>query len=148
MTIIRDGNGTRWVEIPERKRRKPARALRFAELKVGDQLRRDWDNVLVTGRARWYYLVTDLWFDPVAGQDDEVAGQMVGIAHIDPRTGEACRKQSHTLRGLASQGFHYAELDFIAHIKAAIVGIAEGKVVGIGRGLVIRKHPKLPSRLL
>jgi hypothetical protein len=30
VTIIRDDNGTRWVEMPVRKRRAPARALRFA----------------------------------------------------------------------------------------------------------------------
>ena len=148
MTWITDNTGRRWVDVPERKRRKPGRALRFADLKVGDQLRRDYAHILASGRTvRWYYLVTDLWFDPVAGQDDEVAGRMVGIAHIDGR-GDTNRKETHTLRGLASQGFHYAELDYIALAKAAIAGIAEGKVVGIGRGRVIRQRPKLPTSIL
>jgi hypothetical protein len=148
MTLITDGNGTRWVETPVRKRRKPARALRFAELKVGDQLCRDWNNVLVAGKARWFYLVTDLWFDPVAGQDDETAGRMVAIAHINPRNGETRRKESHTLRGLASQGFHYSGIDFVEHTKAKIAGMIAGNVIGIGRGLVIRKRPKLPGKPL
>lgn len=36
VTWIVDQNGRRWVPQQVRKRRKPARALRFADLKVGD----------------------------------------------------------------------------------------------------------------
>jgi hypothetical protein len=146
MTIIRDQNGTRWVEIPLRKRRKSPRALRFAEIKVGDQLMFKWPDHLNAGVVVWYYLVTDLWFDPVAGQEDETAGRMVGIQHIDWRSGEADgRKQPHTLRGLASQGFHYADIDFMAQLKAANQGMAEGKVIRIGQGHLIRRRPKVPD---
>lgn len=146
MTIITDENGTRWVEIPARKRRKSPRALRFAEIKVGDQLTRKWPNHLSAGMVAWYYLVTDVWFDPVAGQMDEIAGRMVGIQHIDCRSGDLQgRKQPHTIRGLASQGFQYAEIDYMAHVKATNQATAEGAVIGIGRGHVIRQRPKVPG---
>jgi hypothetical protein len=145
MTIIRDDNGTRWVELPPRRRRKPSRAVRFAEVKVGDQLVRGlgvWDGRLNV----WYYIVTDLWFDPVAGQDDETAGRMVAVRSICPRTGEPRRhKEPHTLRGLASQGFRYADIDFSAHVKAVREAMADGAVVGIGKGHVIRRRPKVPG---
>jgi hypothetical protein len=36
MTRITDSSGTRWVRPEKRKRRKPARALRFANIKEGD----------------------------------------------------------------------------------------------------------------
>jgi hypothetical protein len=142
MTWITDGNNTRWVAIPPRKRRKSPRAVRFAEIKVGDQLMQEYrlDGVQV-----WYYVVTDLWFDPVAGQDDETAGRMVAIRSICPRTGEPRhRKEPHTLRGLASQGFRYADIDFPAHVQAVKKAIADGEVVGIGEALVIRRRPKVP----
>lgn len=147
MTIIRDGEGTRWIEIPPRKRRKPARALRFAEIKVGDQLMRTWENMLHGSAILvWYYRVSDLWFDPVAGQYDDTAGRMVAIQLISPRTGEANgRKEPHTVRGLASQGFRYADIDYIAHTTARNAAMTAGTVVGIGKGHVIRARPKLPS---
>jgi hypothetical protein len=97
MTIIHDGtNPPRWVEIPLPKRRKSPRALRFANLAVGDQLMKGWTSkgwrggvddmkkpAIELSKNVWYYLVTDLWFDPVAGQDNDVAGRMVAIVHID-----------------------------------------------------------------
>lgn len=145
MTQITDGSGTRWVEIPQRKKRKSPRAVRFAEIKAGDQLMRElgvWDARMHV----WYYIVTDLWFDPVAGQDDETAGRMVAIRSICPRTGEPRhRKEPHTLRGLASQGFRYADIDFPAHVQAVKEAMADGEVVGIGKGHVIRRRPKVPG---
>jgi hypothetical protein len=145
MTWIIDGSGTQWVEVPLRKRRKSPRAVRFAEIKVGDQLMRKWTAY----DARidvWYYVVTDLWFDPVAGQKDETAGRMVAIRSIDPQTGEPrLRKEPHTIRGLASQGFMYSDIDFPNIVQATIHGLAEGKVIGIGQGHVIRRRPKVPS---
>jgi len=130
-----------------RKRRKSPRALRFADLKVGDQLLKVYSDPIDTEQKRtWYYLVTDLWFDPVAGQEDETAGRMVGIAHIDPRTGEPrSRKEATTLRGLASQGYRYSDLDFMTLRKTTIAAAIEGKVVGIGRGHVIRRRPKIAA---
>jgi hypothetical protein len=145
MTLITDGTGTHWVEIPPRKRRPPSRAVRFADVKVGDQLARTWPNYMNHGDGVvvWHYVVTDLWFDPVAGQRDETAGRMVAIQRIDWRTGNLVdRKEGHTLRGLASQGFRYAGLDYMSQVKAVLAAKAAGDVVGIGMGHVIRRRPK------
>lgn len=133
MTWITDDTGTRWVEYPKRKRRKSPRALRFAEVKVGDQ-------VMLEPNGHWYrkipqyFIVTDLWFDPVAGEENETAGRMVAYRAIG-EDGEPCgRKRGTTLRGLASQQFQYADIDYIAHCKARAEVMGKGKVVGIGRG--------------
>lgn len=155
MTWITDGSGTRWVELPARKRRKSPRAIRFANIKVGDQVMRTYTSRGWRGgiddtsapptelsQTTWYYIVTDLWFDPVAGQDNRVAGEKVAIARIQPDGQIYPRKEPHTKRGLASQGFHYADHDFIAFVKQRQE--AEN-VVGIGFGRVIRRRPKLPN---
>ena len=145
MTWITDGSGTRWIDVPLRKKRASPRAIRFADIKVNDQLMHRWtshDNKSVT----WYYIVTDLWFDPVAGQKDETAGRMVAVRMLDAQTGEPKqRKQSHTLRGLASQQFHYADIDFAAHCKAVFEAKADGGVVSIAFGHAIRRRPKIPG---
>lgn len=141
---VTDDSGTRWVEYAERKRRKPARALRFAGLIIGDQLmekaRGDWGRKFPT-----FWLVTDLWFDPVAGQRDGTAGRMVAVIRIDQHGELVGEKYRHTLRGLASQGFHYAKHDRIAECKARLAAMKDGSVVGIGLG---RARPKLPGRRL
>lgn len=144
MTWVTDNTGTRWIEYEPRKRRTSPRAVRFSDLKVGDQLmrlRKDWDDRM---RAA-YYIVTDLWFDPVAGQRDETAGRMVAIRSLDDNGLERKRKEPHTLRGLASQGFHYADVDYIALKVAEKAAQEVGAVVGIGYASVIRKRPKLPG---
>lgn len=125
MTWIRDGNGTRWVDPVPRKRRKPARALRFANLQEGDVLlhRTKWhtevheppiladmklanDNRRTeTKTAVGFALCVYRWFDPVEGYNDPTAGQMVGVRGISYRGAEAGVRR-HTLRGLASQGYH------------------------------------------
>jgi hypothetical protein len=147
-----DDDGRMWTEIPRRKRRKSPRAVRFAEIKVGDQLMREYrlDGFCSIDRKDrvqiWYYVVTDLWFDPCAGQHDETAGRMVAIQSICPRTGDPRpHKEPHTLRGLASQGFHFADIDFLAHAKARNQAMADGAVVGIGKGHVIRRRPTVPG---
>lgn len=155
MTWITDGGGTRWVEIPTRKRRRSPRALRFADIKVGDQLMKVWRQTGWRGgkddmkgppvdlsRCVWYYAVTDLWFDPVRGQENRVAGEMVGIVRINQDGTYALRKEPHTKRGLASQGFHYADLDLCALAQRRQ---QSENVVGIGRGHVIRRRPKTPG---
>lgn len=143
MTWITDDTGTRWVDMPPRVRRKPARALRFSEIRAGDQLMRRYKHYDGTMQT-WYYFVTDLWFDPVAGQSDETAGRMVAIMMLDARTGDPwLRKEPHTVRGLASQGFHYADIDFPAHVKATNAAREEGKVAPISFAKVIRARPKL-----
>ena len=139
MTWITDGTGTNWVDIPVRKRRKSPRAVRFANVKVGDQLMKIWKDIVRGGPVTWYYVVTDLWFDPVKGQDSPVAGEMVGLRQIKPSGDLYQRKEPHTKRGLASQGFHYADRDFVAFAKQRME--AEN-IVGIGFGKVIRQRPK------
>jgi hypothetical protein len=104
MTRVTDRHGTRWVKYAKRKRRKPGRAVRFANIKVGDLL------ALRKSDGDYYnnVIVTDLWFDPVAGERDETAGMMVAIRWL--RDGkEFGAKRQHTRRGLAMQGYDYAD---------------------------------------
>lgn len=108
MTWITDSNGTRWVEPVKRKERKPPRALRFADVKVGDQIMHAVESKrIVNGvevpymRGVHYYVVTDLWDDPVEGQSDPLKGKMVGYAQIDDRGEVSNRKSKTTIRGLA-----------------------------------------------
>ena len=89
-----------------------------------------------------YYIVTDLWFDPVIGQSDPIAGQMVGYSMIMSDGSIHKCKSSTTIRGLASQQFHYSDIDFIALAKTR-AGVAN--VVGIGHANTIRKRPKIPG---
>jgi hypothetical protein len=146
MTWIVDQFGRRWVEPVPRKRRAPGRALRFAELKVGDQ---------IMAPTRWatqnsviYYIVTDLWFDPVCGQLDETSGLMVAIRRLG-QDGEPCaRKERHTLRGLAQNGYHYSDIDYASMAKARLQAHRDGKLIGIGVGKMIRARPKLPGKPL
>jgi hypothetical protein len=159
MTWIYDGNGPgMWVELPLPKPRKSPRALRFANLEIGDQLMKSWTSkgwrggiddmkapAVELSQNRWYYLVTDRWFDPVAGQDNDLAGQMVAIVHIDQDGIPFSRKEPHTLRGLASQGFQYADRDFITFCRDRSEAMQAGSVVGIGFGRVVRRRPKLPG---
>lgn len=153
---------TRWNdETAPKRRRKSARALRFAEIKVGGQLMVSYASEYQTSdgaggyktcknpRSVWYWVVTDLFFDPVAGEYDETAGRMVAIKRLCPHTGEPIQgKRSHSIRGLASNGYHYADVDFMALMAARLQGKATGDVVEIGRGHVIRRRPKVPGRLL
>jgi len=161
MTWITDGSGTRWVDVtPARKKRKSPRAVRFADIKVGDQLMKTYTTKGSGGRddphghsrelhqATWYYIVTDLWFDPVAGQENHVAGEMVAISLIRSDGKIRSRKEPHTKRGLASQAFHYADRDYITDCKTVVTAVKQGKIVGIGMGQVIRRRPKLPGHRL
>lgn len=141
-----DGWG-QFVRRVERKRRRKPRAIRFAEVKVGDVLvQRDrlqytsetvkptivptanTNAELVEHRATSWAVVTDLWLDPVAGECDEVAGQMVGLRTL--RHGvEVGNKWSTTRRGLASQQWHYAtevEIADLAKRRRAVEAIRSG----------------------
>lgn len=162
MTLVRLPDGTsRSVHNPRREKRKRG-AGRFAEIKVGDQIMQRvvsrWDTVALDDRAAndaaWikherdhgfsYAIVTDLWFDPVKGETDPVAGQMVAVQHL--RQGKpVMSKRAHTVRGLASNGFVYADRDEIAHWEAVRAAHEAGQVVGISLGRVIRKRPKNPE---
>lgn len=69
---------------------------------------------------------------------------MLAIQHIyDHGPG---RKEAHTLRGLASQGFRYADVDYEAHLAAWRHARDSGTAVGIGYAHVIRARPKVPGR--
>lgn len=134
-------------------KRRPGKPARFADVKVGDQLVKRHEvytfndkDERVNRMEPFYYVVTDTWFDPVAGQLNEYCGQMVGVARIDARTGEVQpHKRAHTRMGLASNGFRYADIDFIAAVTARNQGLADGSVIGIGVGRIIRARPKLPA---
>lgn len=146
MTLITDGSGTRWVEVPQKKRRGSPRALKFAAIKVGDQIMQK-PRESFYRKIPVYYVVTDLWFDPVAGQRDATAGQMVGYAQIR-EDGSVWTKSKTTLRGLASQQFDYADMDFMAMCKARLAALTDGEVIPISKARAIRRRPKLPGSRL
>lgn len=155
MTLIVDDNGTRWVELPKRKRRAKAKRGRFSEIDVGDQLvqcRSFSGTVLTDGTVRRhapttiYAIVTDLWFDPVRGDENAWSGQMVGIRMLDARGETIGPKRAHSRSALASEGYHKADFDYIAWAKVRLEEVQTGKVVGIHAGHVIRKRPKTITR--
>jgi hypothetical protein len=144
VTWIVDDNGTRWVDVTRhRKTRKSPRAIKFAALKVGDQIMQKPRPGFYRGIAT-YYVVTDIWFDPVAGQDNEAAGTMVGFAQVKS-DGTLSRKRSTPIRGLASQQYDYADKDYVglATARAAAMKEPDGAVVGIGYARTIRQRPKI-----
>lgn len=145
-TLIHDDSGSRFVPWPgwywvgdklvERARRKPARARRFGELQVGAVLihrgkviseRRvqhpphvandDWRRDVQHYAS--FHLVVHRWFDPVAGQDDPIRGEMAGVVPINTM-GQQKRATAHTLRGLAQQGYTYADPEQADRVRAFI----------------------------
>lgn len=162
MTWIIDESGRRWVDPPPpRVKRKRGRG-RFSEIKVGDQIMQRiisrWDTYgkpppgvandpapvrHEKDHGYAYAIVTDIWFDPVAGQSDPLKGEMIGIQPL--RQGIPIGdKRAHTIRGLASNKWEYADRDEIAHWEAVRSGVDAGTVVGIGRGRR-RKPPRDPA---
>lgn len=141
-----------WEDVTRvRKKRKPVRAVRFADVKVGDQLVVRFNNYDDTVRD-WFYQVTHIWFDPVAGfraegEPDQEAGIMVAIQRINSMGIPYGRPDKHTRRGLASQKYHYAKIDYIGMCKARLEGLNAGSVVGIGAAKRIKKHPSLSKPL-
>lgn len=97
----------------------------------------------VDPRGRIYYLVTDIWFDPVKGQRRRGSGEMVAVRAIDQAGQERGSKWAHTITGLAAQGYQPADVDFIALARARADGVATGQVVGIGFGRALRMRPKI-----
>lgn len=142
MTWITDNTGTRWVEIQQPKRRKSPRPLRFDNIAVGNQL-------MLKPQENWwrkipqYFIVTDLWFDPVDGEEDPTKGRMVALRRIGEDGEPHHRKSKTTVRGLASQQYHYADIDYVAHCKARLAGSEGGAVVGIGVGRALKSRPKI-----
>lgn len=123
MTWITDGSGTRWVPQQTRKRRAPSVPKRFANLKAGDILIHR-TKVRSTFHPRLgaivaaneeeeitthsgFALCLYRWRDPVAGHRDHWAGEMAGVVSLGSH-GWLDSPWAHTLRGLASQGYHMA----------------------------------------
>lgn len=151
-TLNNPGNGRQpyFVKAPARKRRAPARALRFGTLEAGAVLIQrgvaKWDEHvdhpfpvanedLRRVEKRWLGLaiVTDRWFDPVAGEDDPLKGQMAGLRRVN-QYGLSGGKTAHTLRGLASQGYRYATpeqarlvSEFVAVMTVLVMDWKEGR---------------------
>lgn len=148
------------------KRRRAPRALRFAEVKVGDILiQRDklrgyiergeptamptanCNNRMEPMHATCWAIVTDLWLDPVLAERDETRGRMVGLRYF--QNGQAVgSKWSTTLRGLASQQWNYATQEEIAEQEAKrrlIEAVRAGEAVPISRSPKAR--PKGPRPL-
>lgn len=149
MTWITDDTGTRWVEAPPRKKRALGKR-RFEDVKVGDYVMRDrvsgWTGNRTSGssKSREYAVVTDLWFDPVKGQREREHGEMVAIRWIMEGV-PVSSKWPHTLRGLATNGYTYADRDPVAEHAAKVQAQREGVLVGIGQAHVIRRRPKQPG---
>lgn len=131
MRVIRGGKDR--PRKPRQRRRSP-RALRFENVKVGDILiqanktlvskphkvppgmAKPTNDVEDDYEVRHYeclVVVTDRWFDPVYGQSDATAGQMVGVQYYRDR-GPIGSKFGYTLRGLASNRYRYATPEEVA----------------------------------
>jgi len=111
-----------FVERQEPKQRAKPRALRFADVQVGEIVRHQalWrfevadptslesanDNRRTkSGVAHGFGIIEHRWFDPVAGERDPIAGELVAVRRISWR-GPERGLTKHTIRGLASQGYH------------------------------------------
>lgn len=152
MTLITDENGTRWVDTPPRKRRAPRTGGRFSALEVGQQLVKTYTirwtraGVEESSRHTYHAIVTDLWLDPVAGEENPWRGQMVAIASIGP-DGRLSKKRGMSRHALACDGWHKTDIDYRAMCVARVAAMKAGDVVGIGAGRRIRARPKLPGGL-
>lgn len=104
---------------------------RFANVKIGDQLeqpasRMSWlraDDTRDPERPAQVAVVTHRWYDPIERRE------YVALASIlrDGTVGDPQIK--HTIRGLAQQGWRYAERDWIRYAQA----LDAGEVVPIRR---------------
>jgi len=146
MVWIIDNAGRRWVDDPPEKRRKPPRVRKFANLSVGDQVMQTTTAEYINSagrRSAAYYHVSDMWFDPVDGQDDPIKGQWVALVRIAGDGSTNGRKVKIKLRGLASQGYEPADIDYIELCKTRLEAADSGAVVGIGAARAIRARPKV-----
>lgn len=137
-----DGTVTVKDNPPPKPPRKPANR-RFADVAVGDYLIKERKYRLGERlvRSMEYSIVTDLWFDPVKGEEDRQKGDMVAIATIT--RGRTFGKQAHTLRGLASNGWKYFGGDPFDLHDTLVEAVKSERVVGIGQAHIIRKRPKI-----
>lgn len=145
--------GPTWTPITlRRSRRKPRTGGRFSEIAVGDSLLlvriARWqeirDGAERTARYEIAYVVTDLWFDPVAGEENPWQGQMTAVAQVRP-DGSLGRKTRYSRHALAAVGFQKTDADHVGLAKARHEGAKAGKVVGIGRARALRRRPRLPG---
>lgn len=121
-------------------------ARRFEGIRVGDQLlQRGSVGAFNRLYPDIYWIVTDLWFDPVRGQHKRANGEMVAVQQIGPDGKGRGRKTPHTIRGLAANGFERATMDYADFCAQREAARQEGTVVNIRFGAVIRKRPKLPG---
>lgn len=111
-------------------------ARRFEAIAVGDQLMNS------AWRAAPYFIVTDVWFDPVRGFKKRESGEMVAVRAIGSDGQLKGPKLGHTIRGLAAQGFVQADIDYISIAAARHQGIADGVVVPIRK-----PRPLLPTKI-
>lgn len=115
---ITDNSGTRDVWVEDRKRRSfnPAKdGRRFKDVKIGDQLAHvtptrfsltsPSKRLIIDPSIVTYVVVTDRWFDPVAGQHNASKGDMVAVQRLGRDGKPEGSKRAHTVRGLASQGY-------------------------------------------
>lgn len=143
MTWIYDDTGRYWMDPPPIKKRAKPKGRRFADVKVGDQLMQA--NPSHDGKRQYptiYSLVTDAWFDPVRGEDDEEKGHLFAVQQLGADGQPRGRKAAFTRFGLASQGYQYADIDYIG---LALARASATDVVGIGHAQVIRARPKIPT---
>jgi hypothetical protein len=140
-----------FVRAQPKKRRKPARALRFGDLQPGAVLIHrgkitstrfeHHDRIQAKGRDLPFAnddglevttvtpyaglaICTDRWFDPVLGEDDPLKGELAAVVPITGN-GRATGKRSHTLRGLAMQGYSYATPEQAERVLAFTVERAQ-----------------------
>lgn len=129
-----NGGTPYFVKQGPRKQRASPRALRFANLRVGDVLMRKvhWtetraapgqtimpvansNHIEEIKTAQGFAICEHRWTDPVRGEHDPVAGQLVAVRWITAR-GLAPSLTPHTIRGLASQGYHPMTDDQARHV--------------------------------
>ena len=119
---------------------------KFEDLELGDQLMRL--EGLSCRRQTVYYLVVARWYDPVRGQVIDrkrnawvngPGGDMVALLRIAVCGTPYGRMLGHTIRGLASNGYEFADRDQVAAGHALCANLDDGKVVGI-----FKNRPRRP----
>jgi len=113
---------------------------RFDDIKVGDQLVARRRAEPARGLPCLHYLVTDLWYDPVRGQQRRSSGEMVAIQTIWWDGTLRGSKYAHTIRGLAQAGLQFADTDFQGNAQALTEALHDGSVISLGAARR-RKHP-------
>ncbi|MFL6864051.1 MAG: hypothetical protein ACJ8DZ_13740 [Allosphingosinicella sp.] len=167
-TLISDESGSRFVPWPgwywrdrvlvEPKPKRPPRALRFGDLQAGAILihrgkivsehrvkhpdhiaNEDWRTEIQHYAS--FQVVLFRWFDPVAGQEDRLKGEMAGVVPVT-NMGQQSHATPHTLRGLATQGYTYASPDQAERVRAFIEHRRE-LIADVDAGLITREEARV-----